>query len=60
MSTTRRSAAREQLSMTEIPQGFSFEETDNDYILRRNVAGMITELRMLPEEFDALKATIDL
>ena len=43
--------------MTEIPQGFSFEETDNDYILC-NVAGARTELRMLPEEFNALKVTI--
>jgi hypothetical protein len=46
--------------MTEIPQGSSFEETDNNYMLRRNVAGMITELRMQPEEFDALKMAIDL
>jgi hypothetical protein len=46
--------------MTEIPQGFSFEETDDGYILRRNLAGEITELRMKPEEFDALKTAIDL
>ena len=45
--------------MTEIPQGFSFEETDNGYILRRNVAGEIIELRMQPEEFVGLKATLD-
>ena len=36
--------------MPEIPQGFSFEETDSGYILRRNVAGEITELKMQPEE----------
>jgi hypothetical protein len=46
--------------MPEIPRGFSFEETDDGYILRRNAAGEVSEIRMSLEEFDALKATIDL
>ena len=44
----------------DIPHGVSFEEADDGYILRRNAAGEVTEIRMTPEEFDALKATIDL
>ena len=46
-----------RLERDQITQGFSFEETDNDYILC-NVAGTRTGLRMLPEEFNALKVTI--
>ncbi len=46
--------------MTDVPLGFSFEETDDGYILRRNTAGGVSEIRMTLEEFDALKATIDL
>ena len=46
--------------MAEIPLGFSFEERDDGYILRHNVAGKVVEMRMSLEEFDRLKATIDL
>ena len=46
--------------MADIPLGFSFEETDDGYILRYNLAGEVTAIRMAPEEFDSLKATIDL
>lgn len=46
--------------MTEIPPGISFEETDSGFVLRQNVSGKITEIRMTLEEFDGLKATIDL
>jgi hypothetical protein len=46
--------------MPEIPLGFSFEETDGGYILRHNVDGRITAMQMRLEEFDGLKATIDL
>jgi hypothetical protein len=46
--------------MTDAPLGFSFEETDDGFILRRNACGEVSEIRMPLEEFDALKATIDL
>jgi hypothetical protein len=47
--------------MAEIPLGFSFEESDDGYyILRHNEAGKVIEIRMTPEEFDGLKATINL
>ena len=39
--------------MTEIPQGFSFEETDSGYILRQKTEGKTTEMRMTQEEFVA-------
>jgi hypothetical protein len=45
--------------MTEIPQGFSFEETDSGYILRQNTEGKTTEMRMTQEEFVGLKTTLD-
>jgi hypothetical protein len=32
--------------MAEIPLGFSFEERDDGYILRHNVAGKVVEMRM--------------
>jgi hypothetical protein len=59
MSATQLSAAWEQLAMTEIPQGFSFEETDSGYILRQNTEGKTTEMRMTQEEFVGLKTTLD-
>ena len=46
--------------MTNIPLGFSFEETDDAYILRQNTDGRIIEMRMTREEFDQLRATIEL
>ena len=46
--------------MAEIPLGFSFEERDDGYILRHNVAGKVVEMRMSLEEFYGLKTTIDL
>jgi hypothetical protein len=45
--------------MPEIPQGLSFEETDNGYILRQNTEGKTTEMRMTQEEFVGLKTTLD-
>jgi len=46
--------------MTDVPLGFSFEESDAGYILRHNAAGKVIEIRITPEELDGLKATIDL
>jgi hypothetical protein len=41
------------------PLGFTLEETDDGrYILRQTVDGQVNEIRMNPEEFDQLKATV--
>jgi hypothetical protein len=46
--------------MTDIPLGFSFEETSDGFVLRnRSRNNVIIEMRMSPEEVEWLKAAMD-
>ncbi len=47
--------------MTEIPPGFSFEESDDSFFLRSKSAyGVVTEIKVKTEDLHGLKAAIDL
>jgi hypothetical protein len=47
--------------MTDVPLGFSFDRTDDGFVLRNKTDdGIVTEIKMPAEQVHALKAEIDL
>ena len=46
--------------MTDVPSGFSFEPTDDGFVLRNKTADGVTEIKVPAEQVLGLKAEIDL
>ena|ERR1700722_5039589 len=46
--------------MTDVPLGFSFEQTGDGFTLRNNVDGEVTEIKVPADQVLGLKAEIDL